>query len=256
MYKYNLSVGAMLKNESHGIKEWIEHYLHHGVEHFYLINDNSTDNFMDIIKEYLDKNLITLFNVDEPYYLGRQRNLYNRNILPHLKETKWLLMVDLDEYVWSQTDLNLQKVLKDFEGYGQVQIHEHIFGSNGYTEQPKCIVKSFTKRHDHDFSVDRGRLKYFINSSYEFESLNIHHADFVNTEYKNDASKFIIAFPHYFVINHYNCQSQEFWNKVKCTRGDSDNYLTRTPADFVHYDKNAVDDLELYYQNLALYENT
>jgi hypothetical protein len=86
----------MLKNESHGIKEWITHYLYHGVEHFYLINDNSTDNFMDIIKEYLDRGLITLFNVDEPYYLGRQRNLYNRYILPHLKETNWLLMVDLD----------------------------------------------------------------------------------------------------------------------------------------------------------------
>jgi hypothetical protein len=43
---------------------------------------------------------------------------------------------------------------------------------------------------------------------------------------------------------------------VKCTRGDSDNYLTRTPADFIHYDKNVVDDLELYHQNLALYENT
>jgi hypothetical protein len=72
--------------------------------------------------------------------------------------------------------------------------------------------------------------------------LNIHYADFVNTEYKTDTSKFIIAFPHYFVINHYNCQSQEFWNKVKCTRGDADNYLTRTPADFIQYDKNAVDD--------------
>jgi hypothetical protein len=256
MYKYNLSVGAMLKNESHGIKEWITHYLHHGVEHFYLINDNSTDNFMDIIKEYMDKGLITLFNVDEPYYLGRQRSLYNRYILPHVKETKWLLMVDLDEYVWSQRNVNLQKVLKDFESYAQVQIYEQLFGSNGYTEQPKDIVKSFTKRDNRDFSIEKGRIKYFINTSYEFSSLNIHHADFVNIEYKTDASKFIFAPPNYLIINHYNCQSQEFWNNVKCTRGDADNYLNRTPADFIQYDKNAVDDLELYYQNLALYENT
>jgi glycosyltransferase involved in cell wall biosynthesis len=107
MSKYNLSVGAIFKNESHSIKEWIMHYLHHGVEHFYLINDNSTDNFMEILQEYIDKDIVTLFNVDEPYYLGRQRNLYNRHILPLLKESKWLLMVDLDEYVWSKLDINL-----------------------------------------------------------------------------------------------------------------------------------------------------
>ena len=41
---YKLSVGTIFKNEEHIIKEWIEHYLYHGVEHFYLIDDNSDDN--------------------------------------------------------------------------------------------------------------------------------------------------------------------------------------------------------------------
>ena len=108
MMKYKLAVGAIFKNESHGIKEWITHYLHHGVEHFYLINDSSTDNFMEVIKPYSDSNLITLFNVHEPYYFGRQHKLYNKYILPFVNETKWLLMVDLDEYVWSQSNINLQ----------------------------------------------------------------------------------------------------------------------------------------------------
>ena len=40
--KYYFSVGAVFKNESHSIKEWICHYLHHGAEHFYLINDNKS----------------------------------------------------------------------------------------------------------------------------------------------------------------------------------------------------------------------
>ena len=44
---YKLSVGSIFKNESQGIKEWIEHYLNHGVEHFYLINDNSNDNYLE-----------------------------------------------------------------------------------------------------------------------------------------------------------------------------------------------------------------
>jgi hypothetical protein len=253
MIKYNLSVGAIFKNESHGIKEWIKHYLYHGVEHFYLINDNSSDNFMENIKEFDTK--ITLFNVDEPYYLGRQRVLYNEYILPIIKETKWLLMVDLDEYVWSKQDINLVNVLNIFENYGQIQICENVFGSNGYINQPKQIVKSFTKRRNHNEVDDYGRTKYFINPAYDFLSLNIHHADFTNKDYIRDISKYILTTRDYFVINHYTCQSREFWNNVKCTRGDADNYLVRKCEDFTYYDLNEVEDLGLYNQNLILYEN-
>lgn len=251
--KYYLSVGAMFKNESHSIKEWIMHYLHHGVEHFYLINDNSCDNFMENIQEYIDKNIVTLFNVNEPYYLGRQRNLYTNYILPHIKETKWLLIVDLDEYVWSKIDTNLCNILKSSENYAQIQIRQTIFGSNGHIAQPKYIVKSFTKKIK-DNSNDR-KYKYLVNSSYEFSHLNIHHADFLDTNLTNDYSKFIIIYPEYLIMNHYCCQSREFWNNTKCTRGDADNYLVRIHEDFHHYDINEEEDFELYNQNLQLYEN-
>jgi hypothetical protein len=256
MSKYYLSVGAMFKNESHSIKEWIMHYLHHGVDHFYLINDNSSDNFMEIIQEYIDKKIVTLFDVNEPYYLGRQRNLYNRHILPVIKETKWLLMVDLDEYVWSKTDVNLSNILKSYENFSQIQICETCFGSNGHIKQPKYIVKSFTKRKS-DLS-NSGRLKYLVNSSYEFTSLNIHHATYLN---ENDRispegnNNFLMIYREYITLNHYCCQSLEFWNNIKCTRGDADDYLVRKPDDFKSYDMNEEDDVGLYNQNLSLYEN-
>jgi hypothetical protein len=251
--KYYLSVGAMFKNESHSIKEWIMHYLHHGAEHFYLINDNSSDNFMEIIQEYIDNGIVTLFNDNEPYYLGRQRNLYNKHILPRIKETKWLLMVDMDEYVWSKMDVNLSNVLKICENLAQIQIRQTLFGSNGHITQPKFLVKSFTKKENENPS--EGKVKYFINNSYEFSSLNIHHANFVDETLTTDYSKFMIIDRNYFKMNHYCCQSIDFWNEVKCTRGDGDNYLTRTPECFHNYDVNEIEDLELYNQNLALYNN-
>ena len=45
---YNLSILAMFKNESWIIKEWIEHYLLEGVDHFYLI-DNGLN---ELIQKY------------------------------------------------------------------------------------------------------------------------------------------------------------------------------------------------------------
>jgi glycosyltransferase involved in cell wall biosynthesis len=250
-HKYYFSVGAMFKNESHCLKEWVQHYLYHGADHIYLINDNSDDNFLEIIQEYIDDNKITLFNVNEPYYLGRQRNLYNRHILPHIKETKWLLMVDLDEFIWSPIDINLKNILKNCENFGQIQIRQTIFGSNGHIKQPKYLVKYFTRRRL-DNSEDT-KFKYIVNTSYNFTSLNIHHADFENKEHAKDGSKFIILNSEYFTNNHYCCQSQEFWNNVKCTRGDGDSYLVRTPPDFLKYDINEIEDLELYKQNFTLF---
>ena len=65
------------------MKEWIEHYKSEGVEHFYLINNNSSDNYMDIINEY--ENIITLFNFKKK---GQQCAAYNTCFMPHKNETK------------------------------------------------------------------------------------------------------------------------------------------------------------------------
>jgi len=248
---YYLSVGAMFKNERHIIVEWIKHYLHHGVEHFYLINDASTDDTVAQIQEYIDKGLITLFNVEEPYYLGRQRNLYNRHILPCIKQTKWLMMVDLDEYVWSRQSISLLYVLKSAEHLAQIQIRELLFGSNGHEQQPTGLVKSFTKRRAYRM-VENPKLKYIVNSDYEFGSLNILHANFMDPTFIHKTDKFIIVDPDFLCYNHYNCQSREHWNTIKCTRGDADNYLVRTEEDFKVYDINEMEDLELVQQNASI----
>ena len=48
--QHYLSVGAMFRNESDSIIEWIKHYLYHGVDHIYLINDNSDDDTVSKIQ--------------------------------------------------------------------------------------------------------------------------------------------------------------------------------------------------------------
>ena len=40
-----LSIIAMFKNESYIIEQWIQHYLLEGVNHFYLIDNGSTDDY-------------------------------------------------------------------------------------------------------------------------------------------------------------------------------------------------------------------
>lgn len=242
---YKLSVGALFKNEASILKEWIEHYLHHGVEHFYLINDNSTDNFLDVLQPYVEKFQVTLFTATNwKYYTGRQHDMYNSFILPRIKETKWLLMVDLDEYLWSPQGINLNTVLDSCGHFSQIQIRDVLFGSNGHIEQPTSVVKGFTMRQ----TTPRGHLKYLVNSDFAFASLNIHHASAADAKHMEPAF-FIILEYDYFILNHYSCLSKQYWVENKCVRGDGDHYRVRTLDDFNGLDVNEIEDLRLCEQN-------
>jgi len=196
----------------------------------------------------MDQGLITLYHAEEPYYIGRQRNLYNRFILPHAqkKDTQWLLMVDLDEYVWSPLDIRIDRLLRNHcSTLGQIQMRQHIYGSNGHVEQPESLVPHFTKRATEYINC----YKYFVNTNFEFSSLNIHHANFSIESYKTDPKVFMIIDPNYLLFNHYSCQSMKFWENIKCTRGDGDAYLQRDTARFHELDRNDVEDMRLWEQN-------
>jgi hypothetical protein len=246
-----LSVGAMFKNESQIMKEWIEHYLFHGVDHFYLIDDNSSDDFLSILQPYIDRDVVTLFQHTQPwdYYLGRQKDMYNHFIYPRLHETQWLTMIDLDEYLWSPMSTDLKGTLSLCEQLGQIQIKNNLFGSNGHVTQPTSIVQSFTRRSRF---INDGGIKYIINTKFRFKELTIHHAFFMDPN--DEKTYFLILGAPYFCLNHYSSQSREYWEKNKCTRGDGDHWRIRTAADFDLVDQNDVEDLDLYEQNRILFE--
>jgi len=240
----------MFKNESQIMKEWIDHYLFHGVDHFYLIDDNSSDDFLSILQPYIDNGIITLFQHTQPwdYYLGRQKDMYNHFLLPHLHQTQWLAVLDLDEYLWSPMSTDLKEPLRHCERLGQIQVKNNLFGSNGHIQQPVSVVQSFTKRSK---CINEGGIKYIINTNFKFKELTIHHAYFLDP--KDAESFFIIIGAPYFCLNHYSCQSREYWDTNKCVRGDGDHWRIRTPSDFDLVDLNDVEDLELYEQNRPLF---
>mgnify|MGYP001268319372 CR=1 FL=1 len=64
MKKYYLSVATIFKNESWSMKEWLEHYYFHGVDHVYLVNDFSSDRYLPILQPYIDMGFVTLFHND------------------------------------------------------------------------------------------------------------------------------------------------------------------------------------------------
>ena len=216
---------------------------------FYLIDDSSNDSSIEKLQPYIEKDIVTLFNYGNVWgnYYGRQTDLYNHYIMPRINESHWLLMIDLDEYLWSPIQIDLADLLmKECLHLAQIQIQHTLFGSSGFIQQPKNVVGHFIMRSKEHPSP--GLRKYLINTNFEFWSLNIHHATFKDESYQTK-KYFILIDSNYFILNHYRIQSYDFWKNVKCIRGDSNNYTVRNIEEFHSNDTNDVEDRGLYEQN-------
>lgn len=108
--KYNLSICAIFKNETKYLKEWIEYHRLVGVDHFYLYNNNSFDRSTEVLRPYIKQNIVTLTswpdclgNVPEEkaylWALSTQISAFENAILLRAKETKWMVIVDVDEFL-------------------------------------------------------------------------------------------------------------------------------------------------------------
>ena len=78
---YNLVVGTIFKNESHIMEEWLNHYFERNVEHIYMINDKSTDDYINILQPYIDKKMVTLYHTDNCNESLHRQNYYWFNTL-------------------------------------------------------------------------------------------------------------------------------------------------------------------------------
>lgn len=127
---YNFSICSIFKNEAHVLEKWIQHYIYHGVEHFYLINDNSSDKYMDIIDKY--SNYITLFNNDvETITVGSQSLIYEKYFRPILQYSKWIAILDLDEFLYSPNEININNIINKYARYSGLIINWlHIRGGD------------------------------------------------------------------------------------------------------------------------------
>lgn len=226
---------AIFKNESMNIKEWIEHYLWQGVDHFYMIDNGSTDAYQEIVQPYIDKNLVTIVTRTERH---KQTEHYNEVFVSQkIKEnTTWLIVCDLDEFIFSE-ERTIREYLRGLnDAYACVYLEMKMFGSVDRYEHPESIRKTFIYREKRL----HGTGKAIVLCSKTL-AIGIHHHELQDgSETLHDQNG--------LQLNHYIIQSKEYFDKVKKNRGDAENVSSENDRDdayFYERDKREVVDTTL-----------
>jgi len=186
-------------------KVWLDHYIHQGVDHFYLIDNNSDDNPLEILQPYIDKGIVTYQFRPEKHH---QLQIYKDTIIEKdLKNnTEWLIVCDLDEFFYGHPN-KLSDTVDEYSKYDVIYSNWKMFGSDGHIEHPKSILKNILWREPtlHELT------KYICKpNKINLDDVTIHSIDSENSIIVNDKIQ----------LNHYPIQSEEFFKKVKMSRGD------------------------------------
>lgn len=206
-YRYYLSVLAIFKNEAMNIKVWVDHYLWMGVDHFFLIDNGSDDDSQKILKPYIDKGVVSVFYMPEKW---KQVEHYRHIFEHHIKnKSKWVIVADLDEF-WYVKNSTIRKELPKYENYDVILSNWRMFGTDGHIEHPKDIRTAIVHRRK---ELDQHTKYIFQSRKIKTEQVWIHNP-------LGDVHKKINA-SNIFLLNHYPIQSEEFFQKVKMTRGSA-----------------------------------
>ncbi len=159
---YTLCVIASFKNNMYRLKEWIEHHIWQGVEHFYLIDEGSVDDYWTEIESYIKKKIVTIDMIGEVTKPKDKRDVAFKR---YKDKSAWFAVIDTNTFMYpTPTDKfvlrdTLQNLEPDVAG---VYVHGRIFSAN---ESSPCVRKSATWRSIKQADVPQGIVRSTLTTS-------------------------------------------------------------------------------------------
>ena len=207
--KYFLSICCIIKNERY-LEEFIIYHHILGVEHFYIYDNESNYPIKDRLKNFYFERLCTIINFPGK---NKQFPAYQNCISTFRDETKWLAIIDGDEFLLPKKNWSIRDFLNNYDYAQAIGINWVNFGSNFYNNiQDGFQIDKYryceNKQNPHIKSIVQ---PLFVK--------NVNHPHFVEIQ---DPTKFIDCkgnvlngpFNHNYTIdiiqiNHYSFRSLE-----------------------------------------------
>jgi hypothetical protein len=228
----NRSVAICLRfrNEAQYLQEWIEYYLVAGVKHFYLYNNNSTDNYMCVLQKYVDSKVVTL--IDWPY-CPASPSAEEDCICRSIGQYAWVGFLDADEFIVIKNNDSIPDFLQNYRKYPAIALHWICYGSSYLIKKPNnLVIKSYKLRAKNpDWHV-----KVFVNPQKVTQCRNSHSWFYRNAQCAVNENNIPVrgslqrnATSQKAWINHYYCKSLEDYERKMKTKSTLDWYGINCP---------------------------
>ena len=218
------------KNRAPWIHEWIAFHHLVGFSSFYFYAHNCTDGTAEVLNRLTGRYDIKAFTVNTT------ENQVQLKAYQHAYETfghecDWLAFIDGDEFLFPVAGQCIGEALEEFNYLKTSAIGAYwaCFGSSGHVEEPSgLIVKNYRRRPAYGFEVNRhiksivrgrqacsvGTNSHMFRTPWGTHDELMRPIDFGWTKHEPSYAK--------FRINHYVCQSYQFFKQFKQGSGAAD----------------------------------
>ena len=265
LFLHELSVVAIIKDEAHYLKEWLDYHLAAGVDHFFLYDNGSTDETREILKPYIEAQQVDAFYVPGEVM---QMPVYNDAVRKYKFATRYMAFLDCDEFIFPKTPQSIVEIVDEAfskdERIAGLAINWQIFGSNDLetADYSKGVLERFTRRAPSDWfepatktslPVGNIHVKTIANPRYIRYIVNPHYAYYFSGKFAVNSNGEQVKYwgnepilVDKIVVNHYLTKSkEEFQSKVERGRTgvDSQKFDPYT-VDISAFDRNNRNDVE------------
>jgi len=227
---HELSVCAIFRDEARFMKEWIEYHLMVGVEHFYLYNNLSTDNYSEILDPYLEKGIVDLIEWNQDFadleeWNTIQCTAYTDCIQKTRDKDEWLAFIDLDEFIVPVVGNNAASILKNYKNYSGLGVNWQCYGSSDVYQIPEekllietLLKKGSNKEKKHQFikSIIRPKFTSHCTNPHWVHFLAGYHVNEDKVRCNSHLSPYIST--KIIRINHYWSRDKQFLYDIKLPR--------------------------------------
>lgn len=224
-----ISIVCIAKDEAPYIIEWIEYHKIIGVERFYFYDNGSSDNTKQLLEPYI-KNGSVIYKFAPGDMM--QLRCYEDAIYRYKNQTRWMALIDLDEFIVPVDRSDLKDLLKDYESFPGIAVNWVLFDSNGHDLKPVenngLVTANYTrvmKNYNQGLNLhiksihDPRRISEIVSTHFAFY---IHNASAVteNFEPTRLGIKTAKHSSNKIRINHYYTKSKEEYIR-KVNKGDA-----------------------------------
>lgn len=222
--KNSICLVAIIKNEEKFLDEWLVYHHMLGIQHFFLYDDDPAfpmEHFLKPHAEYCTPIPWRKQYNNRIENQGNQVTAYQHALQNHIQPFEWVVFLDVDEFIVLRKHRTIHQFLVSIEGAVSVSLNWHLFGHNGFFDDPERLITTSLSRRMLPPSKE---IKTITKTQYIAAIDHPHYCqlkegkrvDANNEVFKSDFDPGRTRVAH---INHYHCRSFNRWMQ-RPDRGD------------------------------------